>query len=308
MVCFVLCQGLTPGPFFWQLGFFNFTGTDPSSKVVAAALALVGTIVGAVVSIVGVILKHSIDRQAETRQEIESRRSDALQREAEQRLKLEAGVRALQLFSTSSGDLTPAVQRDGALFMLANLGQHELTLQLVDNLLSEGELSAGAASSLIDQAIQRGDEGVRNQAITLFNHYAAYMVTPEGVQIPDCLQDWVPGLSDYVREWALIALANVIVARPPSEWSAKFPYQANCVIAALCLAWSEEKIPRLKTAAGAILHQVLTAFPETAKLMHPRMTIDTDDIRSRVADVVPSDIASTDVVQRLALWASSGCH
>ena len=161
MVCFVLCQGLTPGPFFWQLGFFNFTGTDPSSKVVAAALALVGTIVGAVVSIVGVILKHSIDRQAETRQEIESRRSDALQREAEQRLKLEAGVRALQLFSTSSGDLTPAVQRDGALFMLANLGQHELTLQLVDNLLSEGELSAGAASSLVPATIHEPKRGIK---------------------------------------------------------------------------------------------------------------------------------------------------
>jgi len=83
----------------WRLGFFNFTGTDPSSKVAVAALALVGTFVGALVSILGVVLKYSIDQQTESRQDFESRRAEALQLEAEQRLKLEAAVRALQLFA-----------------------------------------------------------------------------------------------------------------------------------------------------------------------------------------------------------------
>ncbi|HUM02300.1 MAG TPA: hypothetical protein VL084_08440 [Thermoanaerobaculia bacterium] len=288
-----------------QLGLFTFTGTDPSSKVVAAALALVGTFVGAVVSIVGVVLKYSIDQQTESRQQIESRRTAALQLEAEQRLKLEAAVRALQLFSTSSGSLTPDIQRDGALFMLANFGQHELTLQLVDTLLSTGQLSAGVASSVIDQAIRRGDETVKAQAISVLENNAARLVTGSDAGLPQCLADWIPGLPDYVREWALIAMAKMMLARSVSEWTANSLYQAYAVIAAFGIAWTEEKVPRLKMDAGAILHQLLTAFPNSGALLHPRMTIDTNLIRAAVANLSPQDGAATEVVQRLAEWSHS---
>jgi hypothetical protein len=73
--------------------------------------------------IVGVLLTHSINQQAESRPW-----------EAEQGLELEAGTRALQLFTPGSGSLTHPIQRDGALFMLTNLGQHQLALQLLDNM------------------------------------------------------------------------------------------------------------------------------------------------------------------------------
>lgn len=288
----------------WWLGFFDFTGTDPSSKVVAAALALVGTFVGTIVSIVGIILKHSIDQQTESRQESESRRTAALQWEAEQRLKLEAAIRALQLFSTNSGSPTPAVQRDGALFTLSNLGQHELTLQLADDLLAKGELSAGVASSLIDQAILRGNEDEKEQAITVFGNNAARMATSSGAAIPNCLADWAPGLPNYVREWAPIAIADVMLARPASEWSATFRYQAYGVIAALGIAWSQETVPRLKTNIGAILNHLLTAFPHTGTLWHPRMEVDTVRIREDVANLAADDSHVAEVVQRLAQWAS----
>lgn len=165
-----------------QLGFFNFTGDEPSSNVVAAAIALVGTFLGAAVSVVGILVKHSFDQQTLAKQEMETRRNEASKWEAEQRLKLEAAVRALQLFSTSEGKATPEIQRDGALFTLANLGQYTLTLQLVDNLLNKGELNAGTASNLIDIAIRNGNLDEKVQATLVMNN-----INRLEVALPQCL-------------------------------------------------------------------------------------------------------------------------
>lgn len=287
----------------WRLGFFSVTSNESGSKVIAAALALVGTFAGAVISIIGVILKFSIDQQTESRQAIEFARTAALHSEAEQRLKLEAAVQALQLFSTSSGNLSPAIQRDGALFMLMSFAQHDLTLQLVNELLSKGELSPGVAASLIDQAIRRGDEDAQSAAIVVFHDNAARMITPFGAEVPGALADWITGLSDYVREWGVIALGEVMCARPLAEWSGNFLYNAYYLIGALSIAWTEEKTPRLKQDTGAILRQLLLAFPIKGQLFH-RMVLDIDSIRAAVSDVAPFSGPAADVVQKLEEWAA----
>lgn len=291
--------------FMGYLGFFTFTGSDPSSKIVAAALALVGAFLGAAVSIVGLVVKYSIDRQTESRQAMESERAAALQREAEQRLKLEAGVRALQLFSTNAGEPTPAIQREGALFMLANLGQHELTLQLVDELLVKGDLSPGAAVAILNQAILQGGEDQKTRAISVFSSHAASMVTPAGADVPECLLNWVPGLPPYVREWGVIALADVLLARPAEEWREKFIFQAYSLVAALGIAWTEEADPRLRQNLGAILQPILAAFPESQLLCHPRLSIDTDRIRGEVTGLSPDGQASEELLHRLTQWGTS---
>jgi hypothetical protein len=288
----------------WRLGFFSVTNTDPGSKVIAAALALVGTFAGAVVSIIGVVLKFSIDQQTESRQAIESARTAALQSEAEQRLKLEAAVQALQLFSTSTGNLSPAIQRDGALFMLMSFAQHDLTLQLVSELLSKGELSAGVAANLIDEALRKGDEDTKGMAISIFHDNAAGMVTALGIELPSALADWMPGLSDYVREWAVFALGRLVCARPLADWSPKFLFNAYALIAALCLAWIDEKNERIKQDTGAILHQVLLAFPNAGRLFHPRRIIDGNAIRGETASAVPSSVSGRTVVEQLVQWSA----
>ncbi|HEV2804535.1 MAG TPA: hypothetical protein VGW57_06335 [Chthoniobacterales bacterium] len=288
----------------WRLGFFSITGTDQGTKVIAAALAVVGAFVGAMVSIIGAVLKFSIDQQTDSRQATESARTAALQSDAEQRLKLEAAVQALQLFSTSSGSLSPAIQRDGALFMLMSFGQHDLTLKLVRELLSKEELGPGVAASVIDHAIRRGDEDAQHAAVIVFYDNAAQMVTPFGAEIPRSLANWITGLSDYVREWGVFALAKVMCARPLSEWTANFESEAGSVIAALSLAWTEEKNPRLKQNTGAILRQLLLGFPEFSKIFHPRMLIDAEVIRAAVAETDPYSATATDVVSQLKHWAS----
>lgn len=306
----------------WRIGFFTFNGTDPSSKVVAAALALVGAFTGTVVSMVGILLKHSIDQQAEARQrmesdrnavleseterrlQIESDRNTALQRDAEQRLKLEAAVRALQLFSTNTGAPTPSIQRDGALFALDSLGQYELTLLIASSLLEKGELSPATAATLLDHAIRYGNAGVQQTAIFQLHNNAARMISPIGLELPTCLLEWTDDLSDYVREWAVTAIAKILLARLPQEWMNKFENGLTVIVAVLCMAWQNEHVPRLKTDVGLILKEIFKTLPDFGVVYHTRGEIDTKRIRQEVLGV--SDASGStdtmDVVRQLARW------
>lgn len=296
-----------------RLKLFVFSGNDSSSKVVVAALALVGTFVTTVVSIVGILLKHSIDQQAELRQQesekrlkMDSERNAALQRESEQRLKLEAAVRALQLFSTSTGSPTPESQRDGALFALDSLGQYELTLLLTKSLLGKEGLNPDTTSVLLDHAILHGSNYVKNEAITILKNHAGSMITPQGVSIPDGLINWSPDLTDYVREWAPIAISKILLARPKDVWIGQFPYTMYGIIAALCIAWKTEKLPRLKEEMGAILREILNCLELDGQfLYHPVMVINIDEIKKEIAGSSSGGMAEQQIIKDLARWNKS---
>lgn len=264
-----------------------------------------GSFVSALVSIIGVLLKHTVDRQVESRLEAESQRTKVLQWEAEQRLKLEAAIRALQLFSTSSGSPSPAIQRNGALFTLASLGQHELTLTLAADMLPKGELDAETASSLAGQALERGEETIQAQAIMLLNDNASRLITERGCALPECLKNWDGRLSQYVREWAPAVLGKVMASRPRLEWAVAYPYIANDIIAALAIAWVKESDQRLKNDTGAILHSIIKVFPHISKIYHPLMLIDLSQIRPEVATITPHTSFVVDVVDLLDEWANS---
>jgi hypothetical protein len=128
------------------------------------------------------------------------------------------------------------------------------------------------------------------------------MATPSGAEVPEALLNWVPGLPAYVREWGTIALADVLLTRPVQEWSEKFIFQAYSVLAALGIAWEEERDPRLRKNLGAVLSPILAAFPESQLLCHPRLSVDTDRIRTEVAQIVPDGQATEELVRRLNAW------
>lgn len=265
----------------WQIGLFNFSGTESSATVIGAALALVGTLVAAVIGFVGTILKQSLDQQAE------------------QRMKLEAAVRTLQLFSTSEGKETTEIQRDGALFALTDLGQHELTLQLADELVNKGQLSAGTASILVDHAILEGNKNVKAYAINLLKNH------PLEIGIPNCVSNWVSGLPLYVREWATIAISKKILASPLKEWISNNLGVLLGLIVPLCLAWEKEKDPRLKKNTGAILQAILKGLPKITAIFYPKKDIDLNKIRREVTGCIPNSSEVEKVVENLNNWALS---
>jgi hypothetical protein len=44
----------------WQIGLFDFTGSDASAKIVAATIALIAGLFGSLVSLIAILLKHSL--------------------------------------------------------------------------------------------------------------------------------------------------------------------------------------------------------------------------------------------------------
>jgi hypothetical protein len=286
----------------WRAHFFTFTGSDNSEKIVAEALAFVGGLIGAVVSVLGVLLKYSIDSQAEHRAAIESERSAVLQKDSENRLKLEAATKAVQLFGTSDGKETPPIQRAGALVTLASLDQHSLAIALTDDLLRRKKLEPGTAALVINQALLRGDLETQIDAVSLLVNYPAQMLTNTGFQCPMSIVNWHESLSPYVREFAPIALATMMTERPLLEWHRGLESSAYVAIAAVALAWLDEKDPRLTNDTGAILSCLLRAFPETLTLCHPKQAIDTEVLRPRVRDLVATTSSAVDAVKRLNSW------
>jgi hypothetical protein len=290
-------------------------GTDNTTKVAVAVFALVGTLVGTAVTMVGTLLKFSIDQQAENRQreaqkrlELDTARNNAMKEDEANRLKLEAAVRALQLFSTSTGQATPPAQRDGALFALDSLGQHELSLLLTDSLLEKKELSPATACTLIDHAIMRSApemSDLKETAISILGRHAQQMVTDGGAELPQCLQDWCNGLPHYVREWAPIAMAKIMMARSVEDWTNGYNYQATAMVAALCIAWYKETDPRLKKNVAVVVREFLLAFPHIdGVLFHPRQEIEVEDVREKIAAATSTDMHVADAVNQLKNWRS----
>jgi len=298
----------------WRLGFFNFSGSDPSSKVVAAALALVGTFIGTVVSIVGTLLKHSIDQQTERRLQIESERNAALKEDEKKRLKLEVAVRTLQLFSNSAGQLAPDMQRDGALFALSSLGEYELTLLIAESMLVDKtlnpKLNPNTFTTLLNDAILQGSDEIKNSAIDLFHRHANKMLIGNGMAIPRALLSWRPELTDYVREWGVAAIARAMLARPVTEWSRDLHLSVNTLLAVLCLAWEEAgENQLLRNNVGAILRALFEAFPETENtLHHPSKRIDAAGIKAHVAGSKAESTHFTELVERLSRWTEAKDH
>lgn len=105
-----------------------------------------------------------------------------------------------------------------------------------------------------------------------------------------------------MREWASFYIAEIILARPIKEWSEKYPYHRNALVAALCIAWTEEKIPRLKNDIGAILNIIFSAFGSMDKIMHRRMSIDTEKIMKEVKSIVPIGSYAMDLIERFKKW------
>jgi len=297
----------------WVAGFFTFSGSDPSSKVVAAALALVGGLVAAVVSIIGIVLKYSIDQRTETRLQIEatraaadrkaeSDRASALQTQAEQRLNLEAAIRAVELLG--AGGPKAALQRTGALFALASLGQYSLTMDLAGYLLGKKALGPTMACSLIDAALKRGDDLAKRQAILILYENAERMITESETNAPRMLTSWDDCLSvDYVREIAVLALSKILLARPYQIWLSQFEGELFAVLAALTLAWQGEKNARLKSDAAAILEAALSGPSISGEIFHPKKDLNLDEIKVAISGSVAVTGHATKMAEKIRAWS-----
>ena len=291
-----------------QTPIFDFDDSAPSATVVAAALTLIGGLFGTIVTGAGLVLKHSIDIRTEKRLEVDTARNAALQTDAEQRLALEAGIKAVQLLATSTGQPSPPIQQAGALFTLVSLRQYDLASELVIGLMEANQINPDIATGVLDGVIRLRNTDSSRNALTGLSVHAEKLVTKRGVAMPLSITNGTRGFDRYSRQRIYVTLARVLLAQPLSEWNQeKLSYQANSLLASLCLCWLDESEVGEKADVGAVLWRVLAApfAGGLGDLHHPRQTIHTEAIRIELEEIKPSpqsDIA-TSLVQRAEAWA-----
>jgi hypothetical protein len=291
------------------------------AQPVAAAIALVGAFMTAVASILGILLKYSVDGRAEQRLQEEARRNAAiheqaaeqirlnadrnlvLQREAECRLKLEVATQAVKLLTTTDGGIAPHLQRAGALFTLVNLGEYELTLSLVSELIKHSAIEPPLAARLLNAILMRGGDTVQRDAAWLLYEHAKEFLTPTGFEFPSVLLDDVKSRPKYVREWTYRAWGRMFLARSVDEWRKQLDV-VYALVAALSLAWMHETDERLRKDLAAVIGPVLVAFPYARRINNPIQDIDLLRVRAEVtATESPVTAGMSEFSRELLLWS-----
>jgi hypothetical protein len=227
-----------------------------------------------------------------------------LQRDAEERFKLEASIRAIQLLAGPSGEASLPVQRAGALITLSSLGQHVLVLTLLQTLLQRDEIDAMTATQMIDRALLSGDARVQTDATSLLDTYAHRCVTDYGYEFPMALLAHECDLPVHSKRWAAILVAKVIIARPLSEWNLRHRAALGGLIGNLCLFWKSESDEKVRADAGAILFVMLRAVGfDEVEVAVARGAIHIAELRRATSRLVSTTREVLEVVDLVNAWA-----
>ena len=192
----------------WRIGLFDLPESDAGAQAVAAVIALLGGLVVALLTFVGVLLKLSFEREAEERRRIDS------------------SIRGLGLLITPSGQEPSQVQKAGALFALANLGQLRFALSLLQRMWPSGQVDSSHALWVIDRGLEDSDANIQYQAASLLRDNAGRLKREDPTGIfgflwPDSLR-WqkLPDLSDYSRLAICTARLRLLMSNDPGKWPA----------------------------------------------------------------------------------------
>jgi len=273
-----------------------------SVKIIVAALSLFATAMTALVSLVGLLLKHSIDARSEAARIADAARTNAAAKDAEDRLKLDSAIRAVQLFANNAGEPSLQIQQSGALFALCSLRQYELTLALLEGLLAQQKVDSSTFARVLNTILMTSDESLQASAISVLSGYADRLISDLNFDLPDCFLSGCAGRSAYVRDWAPTVMVRVILARKRWEWRTRSA--VNAVTMAIALLWKGEPEERIKTDAGAILGALLKVFyPKPVTLYGFHENFETDVLAADVAGSKPTSAETRRLIERLDAWS-----
>lgn len=314
----------------WMIGLFDFTGTDASAKIVTAAITLVGSLIATLVSIIGIFLKHSIEKrnadlkeeaekrlrmesdrninhnkQVEKRLKMESNRNNDLKDEAEKRLKIDVATKAINLLSTSSGASVPFIQKAAVLFTLVNLGQHDLALTILRQMIETDQIDMNSAVDVINLGLRSKDETVQEEASEILEYYSNKLISDHGRSLwPRCL-----GLSCnssfnfFTRQNIALACLNLIATRPYKEWDRP---TINGHVVFLSDIWRKEHEEHIKKGVGIGLKKIVSIYPPGDYLSLPSGKMLIDDLRTELSEIDEHkeglSILFIPIIEKLELW------
>lgn len=145
----------------WKVGLFDIPASDPGAKTLAAVLALVAAVLATAVTLIGIVLKNSIDN-----------RNHALAVEAEKRNRIEAAIRAVSLLGENNQDTTRN-QMGGSLLALVSLGEISLATALLGQLWPEDKVMPHVADVVLTEAFKADSEHTKDAASVILMRNAA---------------------------------------------------------------------------------------------------------------------------------------
>jgi hypothetical protein len=266
----------------WRLGIFDTKTRASNAQILAAAIGLVGVLVTASLTFIGVLLKHSIDG-----------RTLHQTAETEGRLRLETSIRAVELLTEEGQPATPTRQA-GALFVLINLNQLDFAYALLGQIWTNREISPGAAVWVINQLLLNGSPSLQQGAAVLLYANADALATESDFEFPDCVTfRWRNDLPTGVREHLVAAILRCLLSKPRDAWDSGV---INSVVAQLDLIRRTDDAPHVRGAAVLGLAALFeTSAVKDDILLAPDGEIDVDQLKSeitRVQSEVVADVAS----------------
>jgi hypothetical protein len=196
----------------WRTGVFDKDTTASDAQIAVALLTLLGGLIASAFTLVGVLLKHSIDR-----------RTAQLATETEHRLRLETSIKAVELLTMPDGTPAPSARQAGALYVLGSnpLEQLDLAVALLGEHWREGRISSSAAVWIVDRALTSGSPDLQATAAQILANHADRLPSADGTDLAwpaSAAREW-PARCDYFARTALLdALIKAIGARGPGEW------------------------------------------------------------------------------------------
>lgn len=205
-------------------GLLNIGESESDAKIIAAAIALFGTILGAVVTTIGTILKYSIDQRNSQLTAIESARRMEVARDAADRNRVELAIGAISLLAENNSDTTKK-QMSGALLALVSLEQHELAVTLLDVLRDAGDVEMNVVNHVVRGCLMDGDERVQTAAANILFRNADYIQSSEHLYYWPVDRKWNGDYPVRVRQailqaagkWMNASVRNRFPPYPPLE-------------------------------------------------------------------------------------------
>src|SRR5262249_39511791 len=138
--------------------------------------------------------------------------------ETEKRMRLETCIRAVELL-TEDGKPATQNRQSGALFVLVNLEQYDFAYALLGQMWASGDVSAGAATWVLNRVLLKGDTHLQLEAASLLLTNADKLVPGDDIEFPDCAYvNWNNDLPDNARENLLSALLEAVLSKPFAAW------------------------------------------------------------------------------------------
>ena len=271
-------------------------GTGDTSRLVAV-LTFLGVLVTASVSLVGLMTSHQTERRLRLEQA-----------EEDQRLKLDAAMRAGQLLTPTESATAPPAAVASGLLALTKLDNAHLAVALLVDLWTDrtDSVSNEVAVLVIDAALRSDSDGAQLIAAELLCRNASRLNACQSLDWPSAIEGcWIPGLSDRAKLLLVEALTTMTLHTPANESALR------AIAVRLYGIWRYDDDPRVRGCVGKLINALIHRLDKLGyqDFMQGNQRVMLDDLVTAAKSATSNpdgylNRMSTEVARQLEAWAN----